>query len=266
MNASVVRLLQCAVYLWLVGYVALGLPEADLLWDRPVSPVTRGGWSSGLMAALPGYAAWAGVPTALALLALALYGLWREPPYWAALLMAVLFAALLQRAWLAATGGHWLMANVLLWMVLLRTRPTGGVRTAAAQFAFLAVRLQLCLAYAMAALNKLSGTSWTDGTALLRVAADPTYGPSVLLEHPAVASALGHAVLLLQLAIPGALWVPALRRAAIAVALCFHLVTAVWFAIPDMALAFVAVLTVWAAPQEAGALLGVARRRTARSA
>ncbi len=259
MNASVVRLLQCAVHLWLAGYVLLGLPTADLLWGRPLSPPVQGAWAADLLTALPTCGGWTGLLAALALLVLALHGIWREPPRWAALFTALLFAALVQRSWLAATGGHWLMTNVLLWMVLLRSGATGAVAVWASHLAFLAVRLQLSLAYAMAAVNKLSGTSWMEGGALLRVAADPDFGPAVLLEHPTGAAVLGQLVLLIQLVLPVALWVPALRRGSLVAALCFHLATAVWFDIPDMALAFVAVLTIWTSPQEAVALLGAVR-------
>jgi uncharacterized membrane protein YphA (DoxX/SURF4 family) len=143
------------------------------------------------------------------------------------------------------------MANVLLWNVALRERPSGAFEARLAHLGFTAIRLQLCLAYAMSGLNKLAGTSWRDGTALLRVASDEAYGPSELLHHPALAAALGHGMLVLLVALPVALWVPALRRTALITALLFHLVSGIWFHIPDMALAFCAVLLCWTSPAEA---------------
>lgn len=254
MNPSTVRLFQRALYLWLAGYVLSALPEAGRMWQHPVSPVTHGAWIPDLVAALPGSDRWAGLPTALLLLGMAAYGLWREPPRWVALTMAVLYTVLLHRSWLAATGGHWLMANVLLWNVALRERPSGPAEARLAHLGLWAIRLQLCLAYAMSGLNKLAGTSWTDGTALLRVAGDEAYGPRALLLHPAVAAILGHGVLVLLLSLPVALWVPAVRRFALIVALLFHVASGIWFHIPDMALASCAALLCWTSRAEAQAV------------
>ncbi|MBK8949485.1 MAG: HTTM domain-containing protein [Flavobacteriales bacterium] len=254
MNRSTIRLFQRALYLWLAGYVLSALPEADRMWQHPVSPVTQGAWIADLVAALPGSDRWAGLPAALLLLGMAAYGLWREPPRWMALTMVVLYTALLHRSWLAATGGHWLMANVLLWNVALRARPSAPAEACLAHLGFLAIRLQLCLAYVMSGLNKLAGTCWLDGTALLRVAGDEAYDPRALLHHPAVAATLGHGVLVLLLMLPIALWVPSLRRTALITALLFHLVSGFWFHIPDMALAFCAVLICWTSQGEAQAV------------
>lgn len=251
MNPATVRLFQRAVHLWLVGYVLTALPEAGPLWIDPVSPAGHGAWIPHLVAALPVPDRWVGLPAALLLLALSAFGLWREPPRWMALLIAVLFTVLVHRSWLMATGGHWLMTNVLLWMVALRAHPSGRGELWWSWLGFHAIRLQLCLAYAMSALNKLAGGSWLDGTALLRIAGDGTYGPTMLAQHPLVAALLGFGVLVLLLALPIALWVPALRRPALIAALMFHLVSGVWFHIPDMALAFAAVLMVWTSSAEA---------------
>ena len=106
----------------------------------------------------------------------------------------------------------------------------------------------------------LAGTSWTDGTALLRLAADPEVGPRWLLDFPAAAAVLGATVVPFLVTVSVALYIPPLRRWALMAAALFHIITGVWFSIPDMALAFLVGLAAWLSAPEVAALERVAVR------
>ena len=91
----------------------------------------------------------------------------------------MLFASLVHRAWLASSGGLLLMQNVLLWMVLMRARSSGPWSEGLSALGLWAVRLQLCLAYLITGLHKLTGTAWIEGTAVGLVGGHPRDGAGV---------------------------------------------------------------------------------------
>ncbi len=252
MNPLTIRLLQRALFTWLLVQVLAGLFSAELLWLDPIPHPGGGhfGW-------MPG---WAAFVVAVALAAVAVLGIRREPPRWMVLLGWVLYMVLLERAWVVATGGHWLVANLLVWSAGMRAHPAPGADTWFTALGLHAARLQTALAYLMAAINKLAGTSWTDGTALLRLAADPEVGPRWLLDFPAAAAVLGATVVPFLVTVSVAFYIPPLRRWALMAAALFHIITGVWFSIPDMALAFLVGLVAWLSAPEVAALERVAVR------
>lgn len=254
MSPAAIRPFQRAVHLWLAGYLLSALPAAEWLWDHPVSPALPvPGPFAVLMDAfgtwLPGELA---VPGALLLLLFAVYGLWREQPVWMAFLTWVLFTSLVQRAWLASSGGLLLMGNVLLWMVLVRAGPSSAFGAGASLLGLWAIRLQVLLAYLVTGLHKLTGTAWVDGTAVGLVASDPQYGPAWLAGAPVLSSVLTWALLALQFAIPVAFWWRRTRVPFMVLGALFHLGTALWIGIPEMGLAFIACYAAWWDPKAGG--------------
>ncbi len=253
MNTATIRLFQRTVHLWLLGYLVSAIPAGEWLWAHPVSPELAVPGPLGLLTDpfgtwWPGEAVMLAVPL---LLVFAAYGLWREPPVWMAFLTWMLFSGLCQRAWLAGSGGLQLMANVLLWMVLLRSAPVGRFAVPAAWLAFQAIRVQLAFTYLITGLHKLTGTSWVDGTAVGLVASDPMYGPAVLAAWPLLSTVLTWSWLLFQFAFPLLVWWRPARRPLLIAGAIFHLCTAWWVGVPEMGFAFIACYTIWWEPTEA---------------
>jgi hypothetical protein len=257
MNAATIRLFQRAVHLWLLGYLVSALAAAEWLWAHPVGPALPVPGPAGLLVNafgtwLPGEAAALAVPL---LTGFAAYGLWREQPVWMAFLTWMLFASLVQRAWLASCGGLLLMDNVLLWMVLLRSAPTGRLALAAGQLAFHAIRVQVAFTYLVTGLHKLGGTCWTGGTAVGIVASDPQFGPALLVHVPLLSAVITWALLAFQFIFPVAVWFRRMRLPLLSFGVLFHLGTALWMGIPEMGFAFIACYSVFLGEEEARAIM-----------
>jgi hypothetical protein len=159
------------------------------------------------------------------------------------------FRILSHRTWLASSGGIQLMENMLLWSSLMSSS-----RTAIATFAFWAARLQLLLVYAAAAAHKFTGTTWLDGSAMLRVANDPAFHLGWLAATPALCTALTYLVLGWMALFPFAVWWDPSRRMSLVVGAVFHLLTAIFMDIPQMGLAFVACYAIWLKEDEASGI------------
>lgn len=97
--------------------------------------------------------------------------------------------------------------------------------------AHLAIRAQVFVMYADAALAKLADHRWRDGSAIANLLYDPYYGAPAALQHLAgpvfsthwAATAIGWGVMAAELAIASAMWLgPAARRGAVVVAVALH--------------------------------------------
>ena len=256
MNAVTIRLFQRAVHLWLLGYLITALPASEWLWDVPVSPpLPVPGPLGYLMNAfgtwLPGGLA---LPVVGVLILFAVYGLFRPQPVWMAFLSWVFFTSLVQRAWLASCGGLLLMNNVLFWMIFLRVGSSEGPRSLLAELAFWAIRIQLIFTYLITGLHKLTGTSWLDGTAVGIVSTDPLFGPPWLAHLQALSAMITWALLAFQFSFPIAVWFRGTKLPFMVFGALFHLGTALWMGIPEMAFAFIACYTIWLDEGEADAL------------
>src|SRR5436190_7175422 len=237
---SSVKVFRAAIHVWVIGFVLSALPGAEWLWDFPVSPnlPTPPGpfrffthafntwWPSGALIAVP-----------LLLLA-CVRNLMRPARWWSALLVWMLYTSLMNRAWMAGSGGQQLISNLLFWLILLpdgsRSIPPDGGRPVLGTSAFWILRMQLLLAYAATGLHKLTGTHWLDGTAMGIVATDPAYGPAWLAHSPTLALLLTWAVLLFQLTFPIAVWFKRTRIPWMVIGVVFHLGTAIGLGIPEM--------------------------------
>lgn len=235
-----IALFQRLVLLWVLGFILSGLPSMERLWLAPVSPP----WLPPSPLRHLTHALVGGVPEpviALALLTLTVLAVWQlfaKARWWAWALIWLLYVNLMNRAWLAGSGGQQLMANVLFWAMALPSQR--------ARFIGLwAIRLQLLLAYAATGLHKLTGTHWPDGTAMGIAATDEAFGPAWLSSAPGLAGFITWCVLLFQLSLPFAMWFRRLRLPWMAFGAIFHMATAVWMDIPEMGLAFIACYAVW---------------------
>jgi hypothetical protein len=256
-----VSLLQRALMAWVATFTLFtwtGFDAANVLLRSPLLPVP--GTVATLTHALAMFNAashWGGVVLLVApwlLFVLAAVQLVRRPRWYLALPTWWLYVNLMNTGWLAGSGGQQLVVNVLFWNILL-CLPATGPGALAASVAFWTIRLQLVLAYAATGLHKLTGTHWVDGSAMGIVATDPAFGPAWLAGMPLLAKGATWAVLLFQLTFPVAVWWRATRIPWMVFGVLFHLATAWWLGIPEMALAFIAVYPIWLSGSEAGRCL-----------
>ncbi|HEU4733703.1 MAG TPA: HTTM domain-containing protein [Kofleriaceae bacterium] len=89
-------------------------------------------------------------------------------------------------------------------------------------------QIQISVVYLSSAIEKSLGTDWTSGAALYYVARlHDTFGrlpvPAFVFETLWLTKLLTWAVLVLEWALPVALWLPRTRRAALVIAIAFHL-------------------------------------------
>jgi hypothetical protein len=155
------------------------------------------------------------------------------------------------------------MENMLLWAALMGVGSHGHMNAGShghiATFAFWAARLQLLLAYAAAAAHKFTGTTWLDGSAMLRVANDPAFHLGFLAASPMVCALLTWATLAFMALFPLAVWWKPSRRAFLIIGVVFHLCTAAFMDIPQMGLAFIACYALWLNEAEAARILSFDR-------
>lgn len=237
-----IALFQRLVLIWVLGFILSGLPSMERLWLAPVSPEwlppsPLRHFTHALVGAVPDSVI---VLALLTLTILAVWQLFAQARWWAWALTWFLYVNLMNRAWLAGSGGQQLMANVLFWCIFLAVR--------SGHTGFLgrwAIRLQLLLAYAATGLHKLTGTHWLDGTAMGIVATDGAFGPSWVADAPQLARIVTWSVLLFQLTFPLAVWSRRLRLPWMAFGAVFHLATALWMDIPEMGLAFIVCYGSW---------------------
>lgn len=246
MNESTIRLFQRTTSIWLVCYLFSASEAWEWLWGRPVSPPLPAPGPFALFTDLFDlFPPWLMALGGMALMIIAAYGLFMEPRTWMKFLIWSFFTSFTQRAWLASSGGQQLMENVLLWSVLLAAQPAPGWRAELSRMAFWAIRVQVIFPYAITALHKFTGTRWLNGHAMGIVASDPLFGPAWLAAHPALAACVTWAVLGLQLTLPVAVWWRRTRLAWLCMGAVFHLLTAWYLSIPDMAFAFIACYAIW---------------------
>lgn len=237
-----VRLFQRLSVAWVLGFLVSGIGSAERLWLHPVSPIWMppGPLRFVTHALCLGNGGWMMEGALIALAALAAWQLILRPR---PLLMAAtwfLFVNLMNRAWMASSGGQQLMANVLFWSIFLCFK-RDDLRT----LGIWAIRLQLLLAYFATGLHKLSGTLWIDGTAMGIVATDGAFGPAWLADFPLASRLVTWAVLVFQITFPIAVWFKKLRTLWMFAGVLFHLATALWMDIPEMGLAFLTVYPLW---------------------
>jgi hypothetical protein len=252
MDGASNRLFQRVSLLWLLGFLLMALPGSERLWLDPVSPA----WFPPGPLRYFTHALSGDVPEPLVVLSLAVlliltaWQLFAHPRWWAWLLIWLLYVNLMNRAWMAGSGGQQLMANALFWACFLT------LRSERARFIGLwAIRLQVLLAYWATGLHKLTGTHWLDGTALGIVATDHAFGPAWIASFPLFAKGLTWLILFFQLGFPIAVWFSSARTAWLIAGIAFHLATAFWMDIPEMGLAFIACYALWLDDEHAARLL-----------
>ena len=243
-----VRLFQRALMVWVIGFTLSAYWGWDAMYTMGRSPVYA---PPGLLkyvthglALLPN-----GIGDVLVLalvpllVLLCVFVLFRGSSWWVGLLIWIIHLNLMNRAWLAGSGGQQLIANLLFWNIFLPSKEDAfGV---AATSAFWIIRLQLLLAYLATGLHKLTGIHWLDGTAVGIAATDPAFGPLWIADHPALAMVATWCVLLFQLTFPIAVWFRSTRLIWMGIGVVFHLGTAIWMDIPEMGLAFIAAYAIW---------------------
>ncbi len=242
MSERVIRSFQRWAYAWLALYLtALLLLGGDAWTNAPVKVFTaRTGPAALFQHALDLVPA----EGLVMLCALGVFGsllLLRRHRWWIGLAVWFLYRLIDHRMWLASNGGLQLMGTMLLWAALMGEDVDARVRT----FSFWAARLQLLLVYAAAAAHKFTGTTWLDGTAMLRVANDPLFHLHWLAAFPALCAVITYAVLAWMTLFPLAVWWWPSRRIVLCFGVAFHLLTALFIGIPQMGLAFIACYPLW---------------------
>jgi hypothetical protein len=251
---NTVLLFRKALLLWVLGFVAtawVGLDGVHTMLRSPVFLPT-GPLTSITHTVLYYLKPWVVVVSPIAafiLVLLCIHDLLRGTRWWTALLIWWLYINLMHLAWLAGSGGQYLIANLLFWNISLSLNGSRFGALAKAS-AFWIIRMQVLLAYLATGLHKLTGTHWLDGTAMGIVASDPAFGPLWLADIPLLAQFISWAVLLFQLTFPFAVWSRHTRITWMLFGCIFHLGTALWMDIPDMALAFLMAYSIWLSPAE----------------
>lgn len=239
---------QRSIHVWLILFLLSALPVAGPLWFQAVSPPLKGSFS--LAPLLGDGPAWSLV--VLVVIGLSIRNLVRPVQWWSAALIWCGYITLMDRAWMAGSGGQQLMANVLFWNIpLVLTKGPGGAVNIIRTAAFWIIRSQILLVYLVTGVYKVMGVHWLDGTALGIVASDPGYGPAWLAGMPVLSTLLNYAVLGLQFLLPVAVWFRSTRMPILIVGALFHLSTALWMGIPEMGLAFIACYPIWLGDLEA---------------
>jgi len=254
MEWSSVRWFRAAVHVWVLGYLTLALPDAELLWDPGLAPLSV---PPGIFRfATHAFGTWLptnfAIPAALLVCVFAIWELIRPGKWWRALVIWTLYTSLMNLAWSAASGGQQLIANMLFWLILLPARPQPAaigtiqnVKEILELSAFWIIRVQLVLAYAVTATHKLTGDLWTHGQAVGVVVTDPAYGPFGLADHPLVMQLLTYGALIFQAGFAFAVWWRPTRIAWMVMGVLFHLGTGFGMGIPDMAFAFLVCYPIW---------------------
>lgn len=250
---SSVRMFHIAIHLWMLGFMISAMGSAEWLWSFPVSPQLhvpgKLGWCTHLLSHwFPG---WVELLAPVVLIILSIRGIFRPSRWWSAVLIWFIYTNLMNRAWMAGSGGQQLMANVLFWNIFLsfgsgRSQAKEVITTAA----FCIIRGQLILTYFVTGAHKLTGTHWLDGSALGIAVTDQAFGPAWLAAVPSAAMALTYVVLVMQFALPVLVWFNTTRVPILIFGAVFHLATALFMDIPDMGLAFIAVYPIWLSDRE----------------
>jgi len=232
-----VWLFQKAIHLWLLGFLFSALGTAEWLWDFPISPPLpvpdKLGWVTHFLSAKGSQAS---VYVAVLLLVLfSLYNLFRPVRWWSALLVWLCYTNLMNLAWMAGSGGQQLIANVLFWNIVLSLGRENALREIASTSAFWIIRLQLVLAYFVTGICKLTGSAWLDGSAIGIAVSDSAFGPEWLASFSVVSLLLTWAVLALQFVLPLAVWFGRSRVPLLIIGAIFHIATALFMGIPEMA-------------------------------
>ena len=260
MNAqwTSVWLFQKMIHLWLLGFLFSALGTAEWLWVYPVSPPLP----------VPGRLSWVThflsangteglVQLALVMLVLlSIYNLFRPMRWWSALVVWLCYTNLMNLAWMAGSGGQQLMANVLFWNILLSLGRENARSEIASTSAFWIIRIQLILAYFVTGIYKLTGTSWLDGTAVGIAVTDGAFGPEWLAHFSVITMLITWSVLALQFILPVAVWFRRTRVPILLIGATFHLATALFMGIPEMAFAFIAVYAIWLSDAESARVKG----------
>ncbi len=250
---SAIRLFQRAVLLWVIAFTCSAYWGFDALNTMGLSPlyVPSGPlkYVTHALAMLPD-----GINDLIVLVAVPLLlilcvrDVLRSPKWWSTLLIWFVYTDLMNRAWLAGSGGQQLVANLLFWNIFLCRSGTLTEEHGARGWSFVAfwiLRLQLVIAYLATGLHKLTGSHWHDGSAIGIVATDPAFGPLWMADHPFVASLMTWAVLFFQLTFPIAIWFRTTRYPWMVFGMLFHTGTALWMDIPEMGFAFIAAYSIW---------------------
>ncbi|MFZ1689136.1 MAG: HTTM domain-containing protein [Flavobacteriales bacterium] len=255
---EVTRLFRFALYAWLFFYstAVLFLGE-DAFVSAPVQLARGGGLLSGIGELVGAATPEVCMAIVMALMLLSI-GMVRWPRWWLGLLTWLLFRSVTHRMWLASNGGIQLIENMLFWSSFMSfpSRQAYGHMTTwphelMSSSAFWIGRLQLLLPYAVAAAHKFTGTTWLDGTAMSLVAADPTFHLGWLVTSPVVCMVLTYATLGFMTLFPLAVWWKPTRRLWLCIGVVFHLSTAIFMDIPQMAFAFIACYSIWLNEDEA---------------
>ena len=254
MGASNVRLFQGACYGWLALYALALVMSGEAIWTN--APVQLLRPDHGVLRHITRWEVNLLTPSALVVICFAIVAIslvqMRRHRWWLGLVVWLLFRIITHRTWLASNGGIQLMENMLIWCALMGECRHAVIRTSA----FWIARLQLLLAYAVAAVHKFTGTAWLDGTVVMMVANDQGFSLGWLAGSPGLCTALTYATLGFMTLFPFAVWWSPSRKVILAIGVLFHLATAVFMGIPQMGLAFIVCYAIWLDDREIGQLTG----------
>ncbi|MDQ3102084.1 MAG: HTTM domain-containing protein [Bacteroidota bacterium] len=256
-DRNVMRLFRGAIHSWLIIFIISSLPAFHSLRSHPISPCQPNVSALGALTNM--FCGWADgyqfIGVVLLLIG-TIYQLFRPANRMVAVLIWMIFTSLMNLSWLASSGGQQMISIMLFWLVFIPAAKENSDQEqgAVAIGAFWIMRVQLLIAYLSTALHKSTGTHWMDGTALGIVATDGAFGPAWIAEVPLIAAVLTWCILIFQFTFPIAVWFSRTRVPWMIAGVVFHLATAIWLKIHDMAFAFILCYAIWLDGSEAKAI------------
>lgn len=137
------------------------------------------------------------------------------------------------------TGGDFLFFQYLFWNIFFFTKPDHkkkwlqDIRCFLHHISFLSIRLQICLAYAVAAYFKCIDAEWLDGTAVSTALQVEMFSLPSFQNIPAsIGLFLTYFTLLYQVLFPIIVWLKPLKKYVLAIGIIQHLFIAIVMGLP----------------------------------
>ncbi len=173
-----------------------------------------------------------GIGCILALGLLSLAGLLRRSNYFTNLLLWLLVLNMNGYLYATLTAGDYLLNQLLFFNIFFSAKQGASpffndLKTALHNMALAGIKIQICLAYFLAAWFKLTDAAWLHGSAVHQIFQIPEYTNSLLMSLPlGLCMVLNYATMAYQLLFPFTIWFRSCKIYLLAFGLVQHLMIA----------------------------------------
>lgn len=163
---------------------------------------------------------------------LSLLGLFRRSNYITNLLLWLLVLNLNNYLYATLTSGDYLLNQLLFFNIFFSSKPGASpffndLKTAFHNMALAGIKIQVCLAYFLAAWFKLTDAAWLHGSAVHQIFQIPEYTNGLLMSLPLwLCIVLNYATMAYQLLFPLTIWFRSCKIYLLAFGIIQHLVIA----------------------------------------